>query len=431
MVDYNIQMANPAQSFMQGVQMRSAIEAQNMQRQQLAQQQQLAAQQQKDLAALAANPNPTAEDYAKFSLKYPQMADNVRKSWDMMGADKQKNQISAGTQILSALRSGNTDVAVDLLNQRATAQRNSGDETAAKATEALAQTAQMNPKVASDTIALTLSAAMGPNNFSNAMGALLKTPEEAERLRQENLAAPTTQALEQQGMIEDIQSKRLKRQLDMIDSQLKQTESSAKVQELQTKREDLLKKEQDRKDAESAKQAAAQSTYIGLEGQIDVIDRLLASPVTEGGIGGVGSFSRWALALKPSSEAKDFNALLETVKSQQFLSNLAALKRSGGTLGQVTEAEGMRMEKAIASLDADQSPEAFKAAVNTIKNSLRRVQNEIVASGKLPKGATGPGSTFVTKSQKYGNVTDAMINKALEDNPGLTRAQAIKFFESN
>ena len=51
-------------------------------------------QMQKDLGTLASNPNAGAQDYAAMMVKYPQMSEHFKKSWDVLSADQQQNKLS-------------------------------------------------------------------------------------------------------------------------------------------------------------------------------------------------------------------------------------------------------------------------------------------------------------------------------------------------
>lgn len=136
----------------------------------------------------------------------------------------------------------------------------------------------------------------------------------------------------------------------------------------------------------------------------------------------VGSYTGKLNSNIPGSSRKDIEALVDTVKSQQFLTGI---KQMAG-LGALSNAEGDKIGSAVASLSLDQSPKAFKNALGVIQSTLERAQAKAVASGKLPES----GGAFVMKIPRVGNVTESDINKLLTKNPGSTREQAIKYLES-
>lgn len=171
-INYNIDVATPFQSVMQGFQGGLGIRTAMQQQQQLALQQQQQLQMQKDLAAVANNPNAGAQDYAGIMVKYPQLADHFKKSWDVLSADQQQNKLQHSAQVYSALQSGNPDIAVDLLNKQAEAYKNSGKEQDAQAARHLAQMIQVSPQTAKTTAGLMLSSVMGADKFAQTFGTL-------------------------------------------------------------------------------------------------------------------------------------------------------------------------------------------------------------------------------------------------------------------
>lgn len=81
----------------------------------------------------------------------------------------------------------------------------------------------------------------------------------------------------------------------------------------------------------------------------------------------------------PGSKAADAEALLTQLKSRtslDVLQNIRSISPTGGALGNVSDAEGKRLETYIAALEKAQSPQAMKAALNDIVNySVEAVRN--------------------------------------------------------
>lgn len=413
-INYSIDVENPFASAMQGYQ---SAQASLQQKQQAEAAQEQNAQMQADLTALSQKENPTAQDYARVSTKYPQFAANFKQIWEPLSEEQKQNKISMGTQVLAALKSGNADIAAELLTTQAEALRNSGDEMGAKSTEALAKSAQINPKSIMDSVSLSLAQAMGPEKFSEAYKTLSESS---------NLA--TKQTLENQSTFEDIQSKRLKRQIDVLDSQIKSADSEAKREELQLKRDDLnMQREQkleDRAVKQQEKQSNAQTSLDMLTMSLDSVDRVLKHPELKG-----DPITRNLRSRVPGSEAVDFKALVDTVKSQQFVANVAKLKASGGT-GALSDAEGKKLDSLIANLDINQSNESLANSLGQIRSMLKRAEQRVIGEGNLPTTAAA-GGAYIMKHPKYGVITDATINRQLAKNPGMTRERAIQFFRNS
>lgn len=146
------------------------------------QQQQLALQTQKqmqaDLATLAQNPNPTAQDFAQITTKYPALAEHFKNTWSMLNTDQQQNRLSQASQIYAALNAGQNDIASQLAAEQATAFKNSGQERDAKSMETLSQLIKLSPETARTSTGLLLSSVLGPQQFSQNFSTLSKLPAE-------------------------------------------------------------------------------------------------------------------------------------------------------------------------------------------------------------------------------------------------------------
>ncbi len=421
--NYSIDTPDIQDSFLKGVQQNFALQDRQNAQQAQQQQQMQQMQMQRELNELANNPNPIAKDYARVATKYPQLSEKLKHVWEPLDAEQKQNRISQSTQVFAALKSGNSELAADLLNNQAEAARNSGDDRQAGLLEGLVKTIAINPKAVADATALTLSQAMGPEKFASVYDSLTKTPVEAEKLAQESANLPTKQRLENENLFQDVETKRLKRQLDVFDSQIKSEDSETKRGQLQVERDKLanefnLKKQE--------KQIEAQNSLDTITQSLATIKKVAESPMLKGGVGGVGSWWRGVAAKLPGSEARDFDNLLETARSEQFTSAISQMKG----MGALSDAEGKKIEKAVASLDPDQSVAAFKTAANTIKSTLERAQAKIIGRGNLPTGESGGGAAFVMNHPKYGKITDAVVNSLLEQKPGMTREQALQFFKA-
>lgn len=171
-INYVRDVQNPfnsvATGMMQGLQIGNALQAQQEKQRQLELQQQM----QTDLGALASNPNPSAQDFAKITIKYPQLAEHFKNTWSMLNSDQQQNQLSAASQVYAALNAGRPEIAQKLLADQAAAYRNSGDEKNAKINDTLAQLVQSSPETAKTSTGLLLSSVLGPEKFATTFSTL-------------------------------------------------------------------------------------------------------------------------------------------------------------------------------------------------------------------------------------------------------------------
>lgn len=421
-INYNIQVKDPFESSLQAAQAGvnlSNFAEQQAEKQRLIQQQQ---QMRSDLATLAQNPSPTANDFASMTIKYPELADHFKNTWNMLDADRQKTAINQASQVYSALMTGNNDVAQSLLEKQAEAARNAGRTDDAQHAETLAKLVEMNPATAKTSAGLMLASALGPDKFAENFSkisvipsAIKKGDAEATSATLEAQSKPTEIELSNLTKAQALENGKIERQLKVLDAQIKIADSETKRQDLQLRRDQLVQKQQQ---LILGNTEAAQSQMDTINSTLATVDKVLNHPGLESGTGFGGDVN----AFFSGSEAADFRAVVDTLKSQQFLAQAKELKG----MGALSDAEGARIEKAVSSLNTNQSPEAFKESLGVIKDSLLKAQRKLTASGK-PQTS---GGAFVMSHPTFGNVTEGDINKMLAQYPGSTREQVMEYLKS-
>lgn len=199
-INYNIDVKSPFESALGGFQsgMQLGNQANALKQQELQRQQQK--QMQLDLGALATNPNAGAKDYSAMMVKYPQLSEHFKRSWDVLNAEQQQNKLNHATQVYAALQTGNSEVAIDLLNKQAEALRNSGKVEDAKAAETMARTIEINPDTAKTSSGLMLSALLGPDKFASTFGTL------SEQQRAQEQAPATLATKEAEARIKGVEA---------------------------------------------------------------------------------------------------------------------------------------------------------------------------------------------------------------------------------
>lgn len=120
------------------------------------------------------------------------------------------------------------------------------------------------------------------------------------------------------------------------------------------------------------------------------------------------------LSKLPATQSRDFNNILDTLKSEQFLSTVKGMKG----LGALSDAEGRKIESAIAKLDKNSSVEQFNKNLETIQTSLTRMVEEnrkFAETGKVgdvrnPKAVGGAveSAPAAPKVRKYNPATGAL-----------------------
>jgi hypothetical protein len=134
---------------------------------------------QTELKSLFANQQATATDFARVSAMLPKdQAESVRKSFEMMSSSQQQNRLQQSGQVYAALKSGQPDIAKNLLKEQADAFRNAGREQEAKATETYLQLIDMNPTGSQATIGLMMAALPGGKELLENIDKTLSTTRE-------------------------------------------------------------------------------------------------------------------------------------------------------------------------------------------------------------------------------------------------------------
>lgn len=436
-INYDVQVQSPFAAALQGYQGGAAIRNDQAQQTQLQAQRAQQVAMQQDLYNLSSKEGVTGQDYASAMTKYPQLSKQLKESWDVLNSSQQQAKLTQGTQAYAAIRAGRPDIAERTFRDRAEAAKAAGDEKGAKEFESMADLIKLDPKNAATSVGLSLAAYLGPEKFASTYASLGgeqrasdKFPTDMRKDRAEAVTAeatagiksveaanaPTRVGLENANIESTIQDRAAGQRIAELNVQIGQANSETQRGQLVMERDKLV--------AAQAKEKTAAGTAA--QDQVDTINSSLASVQALAKHPSidlmVGSYTGKLNSNIPGSSRKDIEALVDTVKSQQFLTGIKQMQG----MGALSNAEGDKIGSAVASLSLDQSPKSFKTALGVIQSTLERAQAKAVASGKLPES----GGAFVMKIPRIGNVTESDINKLLTKNPGSTREQAIKYLES-
>ena len=157
-INYAVEVQSPFEAALGGFKLGAAgAEAQAQ-----AQAREQALKGQTELKTLLTNPNATASDYERVLPFLPKdQASIVTQGFERKTKEQQQNTLQQSGQVYTALKSGQTDIAKNLLKDQATAFRNAGREQDAKATETYLQLIDMNPTGAQTTIGLMMATLPG------------------------------------------------------------------------------------------------------------------------------------------------------------------------------------------------------------------------------------------------------------------------------
>lgn len=131
---------------------------------------------QKELSDLFKNPNATASDYARVTAFLPKdQASIVMQGFEAQTKEQQQNTLRLGTQVYTAIKSGNLPVAQTRLQERAEALRNAGREKEAQGYDDLSNLIRLNPTNAQTIIGLNIAGLPGGKDFLDSADKALAT----------------------------------------------------------------------------------------------------------------------------------------------------------------------------------------------------------------------------------------------------------------
>ena len=125
-----------------------------------------------------------------------------------------------------------------------------------------------------------------------------------------------------------------------------------------------------RGEVSGTKEAGAEGKIETLDKTIGLVDQLLSHPGRKAATG-----ATFAAGYIPSTEAYDFNQLLDQLTGQSFLSEVEKMRG----LGTLTETEGKKLTVAAAALKTSQTEAAFERNLRAFQSELERARNKTSA----------------------------------------------------
>lgn len=225
-IDYSLDVKSPFEAIIEGMNLGAAIgkikseqesEAYKIDSEKAAQQ---------EISNLFANPMATAADYARVSAFLPkEHSDNIRKSFDMLNSEQQQNSIKTAAQIYSSLKSGQIEIAKDLLKEQVIAQRNSGREEDAKAYETSIKLIDINPSSAQTIVGIMTASLPGGKELLENVDRILGTINEEEK-RPYDLSKLKSEAIIKKQEA-DFAPEKLLKDLELTKEQIAQAKSAS------------------------------------------------------------------------------------------------------------------------------------------------------------------------------------------------------------
>lgn len=403
-ISYDINVAQPFETALQGLQIGDALRQRSLQQQQLQLQQQQQLQMRADLEGLAAKPNATGADYAAVMTRYPQLSEQLKRSFETLNTEQQASTLSHASQVYAALKAGRGDVAKSLLIDRATALENSGDKQKAQFARTMAEQVDTDPQSALTGIGTYLGAIPGGDKVidgvaklgtekraeDQAPGALRKVNADAAAAEADATSkAATAKYADQTALLDlqkkgwditavqsDIEYKKQTLRIEAMKAAIAKEDNALKRQELKLKIDDAVEK----RDQKLRDQTAdAESGAASIDNMLNTIERLKKNPRLNDVVGSIEG----RVPAMLSDESANAVALIETLGSQAFMAQIPAIKGTGA----LSDAEGKKLQSALQNLSRTQGEEQFRENLEEAARLVTKARNSLSKRYGVPLGA--------------------------------------------
>lgn len=267
----------------------------------------------------------------------------------------------------------------------------------------VAQTYQQNPHGFGEFADHLGMAAIGPDKYFDVQDKIVgqrQNQQKIDETARSNRASEAVQWANNNIAQQNVNLRRMELDDKKYDRQIAREANDLKLAELQDKRQKNLD------DIEQAKRDKAESYYSSMDTMsrtIDTANKVLKSPGFTGYFG--TNFNPLSSRYLPGTDAADTSALVDTLKSQGFMSGIQQMRG----MGALSNAEGQKVVDAIGNLSPSQSEKSAKAAIQTIINTTQMAQKRM--QQKYGKDIPDQERQSPTSQQQLSD--DDLINKYL------------------
>jgi hypothetical protein len=426
-INYMLDVQNPIQTAMtgltQGMQIGQFMQAKEQAEREAIQKQQM----QEELSAFASKPNKTHDDYANIMAKYPSLAEDFKRSYDVLDSGKQQATFKTTSRIYAALSGGQPSVAKSILETEALGYENAGDKTTADQMRTLAAMAETDPDGLLTISGLTL-ASTTPSQFKDVLGALgenQKLPEEinltkaqTEKTNTETLWYGDKTQAEIDNLESQVEDRKTGRVLQQQEMQLQNDQFYAKLdQDQQQFYENLNQEERKlaqtvfnvREKPEQRMERLEKVNKFASASQNAANTAKLAAEIANDPYLSYYTGGYWNKVMRslPGTNEYNFHQKVKTLESQAFLIGAEGLKG----LGAMTETEGAKVTVALANLNPSQDPGEFQKQLSALAKAASSVSTTASKNAQI-YATKGKGySAEVVEAAKARGVSPAEMQQ--------------------
>lgn len=391
----------------QGMQLRAAYDQQQLLKQQQAAA--LAAQQKYEQDKAAALANPTPQAFAALAVNYPQHREAFKQGWDQLNTAQQQGELRDISTIAAALQSGRPDVALSKIDERIAAMKTGGQDTSALTF--LRDRIQRDPRQAHGDVLNVLAGLPGGDKVLENLGKIgtearaaeLQAPTVAKAVADASTAQSTAQKtaidakyaeqnalkdLEKKGwdikkIAADIDIAREANRIARMNAETSRTTNDLRRQELDIKVKEARSALDEKIRTRAAEAESAQATTDNFLNTADRVLALAYDPQSKQATSTLRAAAGPLDSRLPTvqGDVADLEAIVETLSSQAFLSQIPMMKGTGN----LSEKEGDKLQAALTNLSLKQSPEQFLANVREAQRLVSKVRSNIARRYGIPE----------------------------------------------
>ncbi|MCX2165751.1 phage DNA ejection protein [Escherichia coli] len=300
----------------------------------------------------------------KLASQYPEQFDAVRNGMKFVDEDQRS---TVGTLAASARLAASSPEAMMSWLQ------NNSSELTRTGVDPLdvAKMYQQNPQGFTEFVDHLGMAALGPIDYFNVQDKMVGRQQDQQRINETirnndmtNARGWASNNIAQQ----NVNLRRMELEDKKYDRLIANETNALKLAELQDKR---LQNQQAMEQAKRDKADAYNSGMDNLSRTIETATKVLNSPGFTGYFG--TNLNPLSSRFIPGTEAADTETLVDTLKSQGFLSGIQQMKG----MGALSNAEGQKVMDAIGSLSPNQSEKSARAAIKTIIKTTEMAQKRM------------------------------------------------------
>lgn len=367
----------------------------------------------------------TPQAFARLMTMFPEHQAAIKPQFEQLSKDRQSGEIAAALPVASALLSGNAKVAKDLIEVRIKATPEGQDSSGL---QALSSLIDADPQAARNYALMGLSQVMAPDKFAETFGKLAEAGRaetmapitmrkekalSAQAEEQAKQAAIKSRFAESEAVIDlekkgwdirkiqsDMAIAKQNAQIAAANVQIGRTTNDLKRQELELKVDEMKQK---RDSSVREKAAEVESARFNIDNMLNTSQRILNNPSLNSVIGTMQGRAPVFL----SDEAQDAVALIETLGSQAFLSQIPNVKG----MGQLSNAEGDKLQNSLQNLSRVQSEKQFRENLQEATRLLKKARENVSMRFGVPetapdvpaaKGAAAPAAGGFTVTAPNG-----------------------------